>query len=1038
MPHIATPYGAAVVSFLLLAVAPPACAEPTVDYDRQIRPLLADNCYACHGPDENHREGGFRLDQKDSAIAEADSGTPPIVPGDAESSEIYLRMVIDDEDLRMPPADSGKQLSEEQIELIRRWIDQGAAWQDHWAFIPPRQGALPNVKDKDWLKTPIDLFILARLQSEGLEPSPQADKTTLIRRVTFDLTGLPPTMAEVNAFLSDNSENAYERVIDRLLASPRYGEHMARYWLDAARYGDTHGLHLDNYREMWPYRDWVVRAFNDNLPFDQFVTKQLAGDLLANSTSDDLIATGFNRCHVTTNEGGSITEEVYVRNVVDRVVTTGTVFMGLTFECTRCHDHKYDPLTMRDFYSMFAFFNSLDGNAMDGNKARHAPIVKVPSPEQRDQLRDIGDQISVVREEIKQAIAEFDYDANQDDESMEQPQRHEHVWIEDDVPDAETTFSRGSTKTPWDFVTAPQPVFSGTHSLTLTAEGQSQQYFSGARAGLQIGENDTLFAYVFVDPNDPPREIMLQWNSGEWNHRAYWGENLIDWGKDDSTERRDYGDLPAVGEWVRLEVNAAHVGIAPGTELSGWAFTQFGGTVYWDKAGIVTATPQPNSRYTSLATWIRDQRITKPKELPEDVMKAVHANRQNRTEDQHKLLLEYFIENAYEEARETFKPLHVKIAKLETEHAKLDDQIGSTLVYKELAEPRPSYVLNRGEYDQRRDQVSRATPEILPPLPQSMPVNRLGLAQWLTESTHPLTARVTVNRLWQQVFGTGIVKTAEDFGSQGEPPSHPALLDFLAVNFVDSGWDLKALMKQFVMSATYQQSSRVTPELLERDSSNRLLARGPRYRLDAEMLRDQALAVGGLLMNKLGGPSVKPPQPDGLWFAVGYSGSNTVRFQQDEGPDKTHRRTLYTFIKRTAPPPQLSTFDAPSRELCTVRRERTNTPLQALLLLNDPQFVEAAGALARRAIDQADPTPEARAAYMFRLSTARNPVESEIKELVELFNDHLQTYQRNPRAAHALIAAGSPQPNATEVSELAAWTMTANLVLNLDEVVNKN
>ncbi|MFV1964398.1 MAG: PSD1 and planctomycete cytochrome C domain-containing protein [Pirellulaceae bacterium] len=1022
----------------LLLMASVASADIAIDFSQDIRPILSDRCYACHGPNDSQREGGFRLDVKESVLAEADSGELPIVPGDAEASSVYQRITSDDEFMVMPPEDSNKSLTKEEIELIRRWIDDGAAWSEHWAFVVPRRPELPDVSDAAWCRRPIDRFILARLDKEGLKPNGEADQATLIRRVTFDLTGLPPTLEEIDAFLADDLPDAYERVVDRLLESPHYGEHMARFWLDAARYGDTHGLHLDNYREMWPYRDWVVRAFNDNLPYDQFVIQQLAGDLLPDPSLDQRMATGFNRCHVTTNEGGSITEEVYVRNVVDRVVTTGAVFMGVTLDCTRCHDHKYDPFTMKDFYSLFAFFNSLDGDPMDGNKEEHPPVVKVPTEEQEAQQQELTQLVAAARKEITDAIAKVEYDEAADAGRSEQPQREEYVWIEDGVPAGANVSSEGSPDGKWNFATAPLPVFSGERSSMGTAEGRSQHFFEGAPKGPRIGKDDKLFAYVYLDGQDPPNQIMMQWNTGSWSHRAFWGENAIDWGKDGSAERRPMGDLPETDKWVRLEVDAAHVGIKPGTVVNGWAYTQFAGTVYWDKAGIVTQTPQGDASYRVLTDWVRDQRATDGAGLPDAVKKIVKLDRDQRNADQQKQLRDYFIENAYAESRDTFVPLKKKRADLESQLAALDKEIPTTLVFREKKEPKPAFLLHRGEYDQPRDQVERAVPAVLPPLPEGAPNNRLGFAQWLVDPSHPLTSRVAVNRFWQQMFGTGIVKTAEDFGSQGEPPSHPDLLDALAAEFRDGGWNVKQLMKTIVMPATYRQSSRVSSEAIERDPDNRLLARGPRFRLDAEMLRDQALAASGLLVPKMGGASVKPPQPDGLWFAVGYSGSNTVRFAADAGPEKVHRRTLYTFIKRTAPPPQLSTFDAPSREGFCVRRERTNTPLQALLLLNDPQYFEAARALAERAIQHGGETAESRVAYMVRLCTGQKADDDEIRELVQLFEDHRAVFQQDEEAAKRVVGSAREKQENADASQVAAWTMVANLVLNLDETLCKN
>ena len=587
----------------------------------------------------------------------------------------------------------------------------------------------------------------------------------------------------------------------------------------------------------------------------------------------------------------------------------------------------------------------------------------------------------------------------------------------------------------WKFATAPDPVFSGEKASTRTATGLSQHFFQGAKEPLVVAESQTLFAYVYLDPKNPPKEIMMQWNDGTWEHRAYWGENKIDWGKDGQVSRKHMGALPEAEKWVRLEVPVDQVGLKPGAKINGWAFTQFDGTVYWDKAGIVTE----KTAYASLKTWDNDQRAAGAASLPKPIQNIVKMEPEKRNQGQQRKLQEYFIENVYAAARDTFAPLQAEIKKTKDRISAIEGAAPTTLVFKESKEPRTSFVLHRGEYDQQRDEVSRAVPSLFPPLPEGAPNNRLGLAKWLVDPQHPLTARVTMNRFWQQMFGVGLVKSADDFGSQGEVPSHPELLDWLSVQFIEDGWDIKQSMKRLVMSATYRQTSHVDPNLYQQDPENRLLARGPRFRLSAEMLRDQALFVSGLLVEKIGGPGVKPPQPDGLWFAVGYSGSNTVRFKQDAGSEKVHRRTVYTFIKRTAPPPQMSTFDAPSRETCSVRRERTNTPLQALLLMNDPQYVECARALAERVIGEAEETVEARAQHMFQLCTGRVPIKEELAVLVNVYEQHLATYKADPEAAKKLATIGGVELNKeVPTDQLAAWTMIGNLVLNLDEVITKN
>ena len=1047
-----------VAAWASVAAAPPegekgANAKSTIDFNRQIRPILSENCFACHGPDEKQRKAKLRLDTRTGAFAKLRGGGFAIVPGKASESDLVARTSSHEPSEMMPPPKSRKKLKPEEIALLKQWVDQGAPWSSHWAFVPPIRPKLPKVYYL-WSNNILDTFILTKLGQAGLVPSPQADTTTLIRRVTLDLTGLPPTPAEVDAFLADDSPNAYEKVVDRLLRSPRYGEHMARYWLDAARYGDTHGLHLDNYREIWPYRDWVINAFNDNLPFDRFIVEQLAGDLLPDATLVQKIATGFNRCHISTSEGGSIEEEVYVRNVDDQVDTNGNVFLGLSIGCARCHDHKYDPITQKDYYQLFGFFNNIDGPALDGNAALPAPSLKVPSPEHVKLLAQLDQKADAIRKQISAEVSKIQYDESADAKSPEQLPRAEFVWIDDAIPAGAKAVGPDGINAEWKFVAAPAPVFSGGKSITRTADGLSQMVFEDAKPGLRIGEGDVLFAYVYIDPAKHPKEIMLQWHTNTWRSRAYWGDNAIDWGKDKSPERYRLGGLPEKGKWIRLEVEAAKVGLKPGTIVNGWAFTQHGGTVHWDKAGIVTRTPQGDQPFDTLTAWVQAQQGVGGVGLPKEIQETIKLDRGKRTEPQKKRLLAYFIEHAYAKSRSKFDALHKQLEAVAKERENIEKRMPATLVFKERADLRPAYILKRGEYDQRSVQVGRNTPAFLPPLSPDAPRNRLGFAQWLVDPKNPLTARVAVNRFWQQIFGTGIVKTTEDFGSQGEPPSHPELLDWLAVEFMTGdgptswgsefargaghGWDVKRLMKLLVMSATYQQSQKVTADRLARDPDTRLLSRGPRYRLDAETLRDQALFVSGLLVEKIGGPSVKPPQPSGLWEAVAYTGSNTAKFKSDTGCDKVHRRSLYTFWKRTAPPPQMTAFDAPSRESCTLRRERTDTPLQALLMMNETQFVECARALAERTMKEGGTQLEDRLKFVFRTATGRKPDEGELREMANAYRAHLVEYKRDVSAAKKLITVGESKPDAKlDPSELAAWTMVANLVLNMDEVLNK-
>jgi hypothetical protein len=933
--------------------------------------------------------------------------------------------------MRMPPAETNKSLTADEIELIRRWIEQGADWKEHWSLIAPERPSLPEVQDPSWPRNEIDRFILKRLEQEGLKPAPEADKTTLIRRVTFDLTGLPPTTEEVDAFLADDSPDAYERLVDRLQQSPHYGEHQARFWLDAARYGDTHGLHLDNYREMWPYRDWVVNAFNANLPYDRFVIEQLAGDLLPDATQDQLIATGFNRCHVTTNEGGSIVEEVRVRNVVDRVVTTGTVFMGMTFDCTRCHDHKYDPFTMNDFYSLFAFFNSMDGSPMDGNRKDPAPVISVLTDAQKSQIAELRAKVDSLQTEIRSRVAGYEYVEPEQPTEPTTSAPREIVWIEDEVP------AGARAEGGWQFVDSP--VHSGKKASKRTSEGLSQHFFTGASEPLRVAEGDRLFAYVYLDPANPPKQIMMQFNDGSWEHRAFWGGDHIEWGQLDTPSRRAMGPLPEAGQWARLEVPAAHVGLNAGAQINGWAFTQFDGTVYWDKAGIVTTADQ-QPVYDSLAVWWRDQRAAKGANLPDAIRPLAQIDDDKLTDAQRRQIRDHFVERVDANTRSIFAPLHQQADDAAKQITQIESSAAITLIYREAKAPRPAQVLNRGEYDQPLHEVPRATPPALPPLPEGAPLDRLGLAQWL------VAPRASVDG--PRPCQPGVVAVVRHRDRQDgrrfrlarrcPQPSRTAGLA--------GGRFPRRRLGHQAAAQDVGDVGRLPPEFPDdaRTGAPRSgkPAAGPRAAVPAGRRDAARPGAGG---QRIAGPPDGRAQrqaaatADGLWFAVGYSGSNTVRFVKDEGPDKVHRRTLYTFIKRTAPPPQMSTFDAPSREACTVRRERTNTPLQALLLLNDPQYFEAARMLGQHILRDGGETPEAKAAAMFRACAARPPKSTELAELLALYEDNLRIFQDDPDAAKQMIAVGESKPDETlDPVQSAAWTVVANTLLNLDEVLTKN
>ena len=1008
-----------------------AKAEP-VDFSKEILPLLSDNCFGCHGPDASNRKAGLQLDQRDGAIAKLKSDNHAIVPGDSGASSILARLESTDPDEQMPPPESGKTVTPEEIARIKQWIDEGAEWGGHWAFEAPQKPNVPETP-KTWNQTnPIDAFIQQSLQSAQLAPEQEADKETLIRRVTLDLTGLPPTVEEVDAFLADDSEHAYEHVVDRLLRSKKYGEHMARHWLDAARYADTHGLHLDNERTIWPYRDWVIEAFNKNQPFDEFTVEQLAGDLLPKPSLKQRVATGFNRCNVTTSEGGSIDDEYYVRYAVDRVETTSTVWMGLTAGCAACHDHKFDPLSQKEFYQLFSYFFSLTEKAMDGNIHLPPPSMKVPTAAQAAEKLDLEQKLKATSDQVTSIYKAIDYQDARADETLGELATEDTLWFDNDLPKgAKRDGNEG--KDSWKSVE-----HAGRKAFVRTAsESLSQHFFTGAKEPLEISQGDKLYAYAYLDPNNRPKTIQLQFNDGSWEHRAYWGADRGHGSGRNNASNLKMGRLPKTGEWIRLEVAADAIGLKPGAKLNGLAFTQFGGTVFWDKAGIVTVAPLPDDQLGSFALWQQYRAQTKVPTLPKDIQKILDTKQADRKDEQTEKLTEYYLKHVNPKTKLAFADALKREETLKKNLETLDKAIPATLVMEERKEPRQAHILERGEYTLKRDKVESRVPEWIAPPLEGSPNNRLGLAQWLVAPNHPLTARVTVNRYWQQLFGTGLVKTAGDFGVQGEHPSHPELLDWLALEFIESGWDVKSFVKMLAMSSTYRQSSRVTPKKLEIDPENRLLARGPRFRLDAEIIRDQALAVSGLLVEKTGGSSVKPYQPAGLWKPVAFGGSNTQTFVQDKG-DKLYRRSMYTFWKRTSPPPSMTTFDAPDRETCQVSRARTNTPLQALVLMNDVQFIEAARKFAERVMKEGGKSTDERLAFAYRSVLARKPSDNERATLLALLQEHLTDFKAKPEEAKKFLAAGeSPRDEQLDVNELAAWSMIAHLVLNLSETVTK-
>ncbi len=1055
-----------VLPFILLSMGGAGSGAPQdepVRFNRDIRPILSENCFLCHGPDPGSRKGKLRLDREEGFFGQRESGQT-VVKGKPEASPLYQHVTSKDPDEVMPPPKSKKTLKPAEKELLKRWIAQGAPWEPHWSLIKPERPALPVVKDEKWARNPIDRFVLARLEKAGLKPAPEADRRTLARRLSLDLTGLPPEPATVDAFVADSTPDATEKFVDRLLDSPRYGEHRARYWMDAARYGDTNGLHFDNFREIWPYRDWVIAAFNKNMPFEKFTTDQIAGDLLPDATKDQLVATGFHRCMMTTNEGGSINEEVLASYARERVETTAWVWLGLTANCCVCHDHKFDPLTMRDFYSMSAFFRNTTQGAMDGNVRDTAPIMVLPKAEDEKRWTELPKEVEASKTahaERKKALrGDFDRwleialpeDWQDEVEKIGAPAFHLPLDAEQPADAIGGTLNGSPLK-----VKAAGPTHwekaGGPHGHALILDGKStidlgdvaafekdtpfsvgcwlklNAGFQGAASVLARMDDDDAFRGwdLYVENNEAVVHLVHAWQSdaikvvttgkplkpGAWHHvfATY-----------DGSSKAEGFKIFVDGKEAKLKIEANNLKSTTKTQTP-----------------LVVGRRKRSSTLTGGA--VQDIRIYSRRLLPAEVQRMAL---QSRARD---LLARGPLDRPAKEKDELFDVVSgadskvAAAAEKETALAAEQKSIRDRGAIAHVMEERKgsmatANILFRGEYDKPRDKVEAGVFTALHPMPKEAPKNRLGLAQWLVSKENPLTARVIVNRFWQEIFGTGIVKSSEDFGIMGDAPSHPELLDFLAVGFREEGGDVKKLLRTIVTSATYRQSAATTKEKVEKDPANRLLSRGPRFRMDAEMVRDYALAVSGTLSTKIGGPSVKPYQPDGVWDAVGMRESNTKVYQRDTG-EALYRRSLYWFWKRMAPPASMEILNAPAREVSCVRRERTNTPLQALVTLNDPQFIEAARALAQNAM-KAGPGDDPRLDFIARRVLARPLAPQEtpiVRRVLQKLREH---YAAKPEDAKALIAVGESKPDATlDAAELATWTMVCNQLLNLDEVLNK-
>lgn len=1023
------------ITLVIGSAALAADSQPAgkIDFNKQIRPILSDKCFRCHGPDSKERQGELRLDVTESAFGELPGGKRAIVPGKPELSELVKRIETSDADEVMPPRTFNKTLSAAERQLVRQWVAEGAGYHQHWSFVTPKRPEPPAVKQSDWVRTPIDRFILARLEQDKLAPSSQADPATLIRRLSLDLTGLPPSPEDVAEFQQSaihNPQSAIETLVTRLLASPHFGERLALDWLDASRYADTHGYHIDSHRDMWPWRDWVINSFNRNMPFDQFTIEQLAGDLLPNATREQQVASGFNRNHMINFEGGAIPAEYLNNYIVDRVNTTGTVWLGISVGCAQCHDHKYDPFSQRDFYQLYAFFNAVPENGLDGRKGNAAPLIKLPSLEQQRQLDDLAAQIKRVQQRLSGPDAEFDQA-----QIAWEPKALANATVEWEVVQPAKMWSRDNEST-----------------LTRLADGS-------IRAS---GKNPPLDTYTIVAPSKATRITAVRLEALPDETLPHKGLGRSSNGNFVLTTFRLAHDTPAEpGKDRAARFKSATASFSQkdfpiaqaidGQPRDGWAIypevhrTQTA-IFLLDKPIEAPGDKSLTFELNFISSFAQHQlakfrlSITSAENptsdggLPAKVRDALAIEPAKRSTAQANDVREHFRRLVSAEG----KKLVEELAALGKRQQDLEQLVPTSMVMQELPKPRDTFILMRGQYDKLGEQVTAGVPGGFVPLPEGAPLNRLGLARWLVDPQHPLTARVVVNRYWQMLFGTGLVKTSEDFGSQGEWPSHPELLDWLAREFVDSGWNVKEIIRLMVMSNAYRQSSAVSTELHARDPENRLLARGSRFRLPAEFIRDGALAASGLLIDRVGGPSVSPYQPKGIWDDLAFGREFTAQtFVQGKGQE-LYRRSMYTFWKRTVPPVQMSAFDAPDREVCTIRRARTNTPLQALVLMNDITYVEASRKLAERVLREVTSDDAARLERAYRLLVARPPTVKEQQVLSKLLQSQRDRYQKDLAAAEKLLKIGdAPRDEKLNSVDLAAWTTVMNVLLNLDETVTK-
>ena len=1037
-----------------------------IDFNLHVKPILSDRCFACHGPDANNQEAGLRLDIEENALSALQDHPDKfaIVPNRPQKSELYHRITSDDPEVQMPPPASNLALSEQEVAVLTRWIEQGAEYKPHWSFIQPEKPELPSVQETAWVQNPIDRFVLARLEKENLTPSQEAPDVQLLRRVTFDLTGLPPTPEEIEAFRADTSEDAYEKVVDRLLASPHYGERMAMNWLDVARYADSHGYHADGYRRMWPWRDWVIQAFNENLPFDQFTTWQMAGDLLPDASQEQILATGFHRNHPASSEAGIVPEEYRLENVFDRTNTTAKAFLGLTLECARCHDHKYDPISQKEYYQFSAFFNSIDELGMvsnDGNTAPTIPLFKEEkTAEKVTYLRHLIDQQQQERKQHAQQVLKQKEENNIHIASDFLEQGLVGHYPLDQLVDEETPNLAGSRHQAT--TKGEVEVVAGKLGNALRFDSEYEHLSLEEIGNFERTQPFSMGAWVYPEIREDYTVVMGNAGGKNSHWRGY--EMFLDSANRvnvrlthqlpdhcllvttrDSIPREAWshlmftydGSSRAAGIQVYINGESAPMQVAYDRLYK--SIRTINDTLQLEAQPVRVGRSYRSALDIGLFEGAIDEVRIYDRLLTALEVAGVAGNRfwegvayEQLDQQEQALLSAYYLQHKDPEYQRLSQEL---TALREEEHAILDT-VPEVMVMREMNHPRKTYVLNRGMYDAPQEEVQPGALAQVLPFSEDLPANRLGLARWLVSSENPLTARVIVNRYWHLFFGKGLVSTLEDFGNQGELPTHPELLDWLAVEFIDSGWDVKAMLRLIATSATYRQSSVASPALREKDPQNELLARGPRHRLPAEMIRDNALAASGLLVDKIGGPSVKTYQPEGLWSKTHFS-RLLVNYEPDQG-DNLYRRSMYTFIRRTAPPPTMTVFDAPDRGMCIVRRQTTSTPMQALLLLNEPQLVEASRLIAERVIKEGGASAEDQINYAFRLLSSRRLTEKELPLMLELYQQEYEKYRNDEAGAKELLQVGDyPRDASLPLSKVAALAVVTNIMMNYDEVYTK-